>query len=604
MSLSNWGLVGDQVEKTIQSRSGRDVGRAYLLSLLAGPLLLLTLFLGGCAELPADTSNTQNTEVSSSDAADAADVADAVAVLVPGSGSYSRAISTDSAEAQAFFDQGLRFSWGFYFPESIASHQQAAKLDPSSPMPWWGMAQAMGPNPNSRYARLPDDPKGEGKKAIDRAVALIDNATPIEQELITALAILYDKQRYPDDAERDQAYLAAARSLHSRYPEDPDVGALYAAAYMSIGRWDYWDADGNPKSETAPVAAALEQVLETTPGHPGANHLYIHLLEASLEPERALPAADRLEATMPIAGHVVHMPAHIYVRVGQYDKAISNNQRSQKVDKQFAQYWGDLPLPNLGTYPLSHRIHAAHAIDFIRYAATVQGNYADAIEAANKSAAFVTQATVDHRGGQKRVSGPWLVNRIFGKWDKIISHTPAYTGRPYLDGIWSYTLGGAYVAVGDIDKARAESKKLSTLANAPNADEYRVGATPASAVLKLAAKSLEGEIHQASGDLEAAIAAFQAAVAIEDQNNYTEPPDWAQPVRHYLGAALIDAGKAKEAEAVYRRDLRWNQNNGWSLYGLMQSLEMQGKSVEAAQIQKQFSLAWANSDIELTRSRM
>jgi len=575
------------------SRAGFSVYSSMFPSMYMG-FVVVALLLGGCAGV---SSVVETLDSSSSDA-------EAVAVIVPGSGTYSRPISTDSDEAQAFFDQGLRFSWGFYFPESIASHQEAARLDPSSPMPWWGMAQAMGPNPNSRYGRLPDDPKGEGKKAIDRALSLIDNASPKERELITALAVLYDQQRYPDSAKRDQAYLDAARSLHNKYPQDPDIGALYAAAYMSIGRWDYWDAEGQPKSETAPVAAALEKVLVTTPGHPGANHLYIHLLEASLEPERALGAADRLESTMPIAGHVVHMPAHIYVRVGQYDKAISNNQRSQEVDKQFAKYWGDLPLPNLGTYPLSHRIHAAHAIDFIRYAATVQGNYRAAIEAAEKSAAFVTPATVDNRGGQKRASGPWLVNRIFGKWDKIINHTPSYSGRPYLDGMWSYTLGGAYAAVGELDKARAESHKLTTLANAPNADEYRVGATPASAVLNLAALALEGEIHQASGNLDAAVTSFRAAVAIEDQNNYTEPPDWAQPVRHYLGAALIDAGRAAEAEAVYRRDLRWNQNNGWSLYGLMQSLKMQGKTAEAEQVQSEFSAAWANSDVVLTRSRM
>jgi len=307
---------------------------------------------------------------------------------------------------------------------------------------------------------------------------------------------------------------------------------------------------------------------------------------------------------MPIAGHVVHMPAHIYVRVGQYSKAIDNNRRSQQVDKEFAKHWGDKPLPNIGTYPLSHRIHAAHAIDFIRYAATVQGNYAVAIEAANRSAGFVTPENVDMRGGQKRASGPWLVNRIFGKWDKIIAHPPAYTGRPYLDGMWSYVLGGAYAATGDLENAHIESGKLTTLANAPNADEYRVGATPASAVLKLAALGLEGEIKQASGDMDGAIEAFKAAVAIEDQNNYTEPPDWAQPVRHYLGAALIAANRAEEAEAVYRRDLRWNQNNGWSLYGLQQSLSMQGKAAEAAKINEQFEAAWANADVTLTQSRL
>lgn len=560
---------------------------------------LCLLLLGACAQnvlTPEPAVSTQATTAAPSE--------EALAVLVPGSGTYSRPISTNSESAQAFFDQGLRLSWGFYFPESIASHQEAARLDPASPMPWWGMAQAMGPNPNSRYARLPDDPKGEGKNAIDKALELSANGTAKERELINALAILYDKASIPDNSERDEAYLTAARALNKKYPTDPDIGALYAAAYMSIGRWDYWDAEGKPKSETAPVAQALDKVMEVTPGHPGANHLYIHLLEASLEPERALPAADRLESTMPVAGHVVHMPAHIYVRVGQYSKAIDNNRRSQQVDKEFAKHWGDKALPNIGTYPLSHRIHAAHAIDFIRYAATVQGNYAVAIEAANRSAGFVTPQNVDMRGGQKRASGPWLVNRIFGKWDKIIAHTPAYTGRPYLDGMWSYVLGGAYAATGDLEKARIESSKLSTLANAPNADEYRVGATPASAVLKLAALGLEGEIKQASGDMDGAIEAFKAAVAIEDQNNYTEPPDWAQPVRHYLGAALIAANRPEEAEAVYRRDLRWNQNNGWSLYGLQQSLTMQGKSEEAEKVNAQFAAAWANADVTLTQSRL
>lgn len=526
------------------------------------------------------------------------------AVLVPGSGVYSRPITTQSAEAQAFFDQGLRLAWGFFFPESIASYQEAARLDPDHPMPYWGMAHAMGPNPNSRYGQMPDDPLGEGLKAINKARSLAANGNEYERDLINAMHILYDQESIPDNADRDNAYLDAARALHEKYPNDADVGALYAAAYMSIGRWDYWDADGNPKSETAAVAAALEQVLVAELEHPGANHLYIHLLEASLEPQRALGAADRLEGTMPIAGHVVHMPAHIYVRVGQYQKAIESNERSQRVDLEFAKHWGDMPLPNLGTYPLSHKMHAPHAIDFIRYAATVQGNYAVAIKAAEKSAGFVSEATVDNRGGQKRASAPWLVHKTFGKWDKLITHTPKYSGRPYLDGIWSYAVGGAYAATGDLEKARAESEKLNALANAPDADKYRVGATPASAVLKLAALGLQGEILHAEGQLTDAIEAFTAAVAIEDQNNYTEPPDWSQPVRHFLGAALIEAEMFEQAEAVYRRDLRWNQNNGWSLYGLYQSLEKQGKTAEAAATLEQFEQAWQHADVALTRSRL
>ena len=526
------------------------------------------------------------------------------AVLVPGSGVYSRPISTNSEPAQQFFDQGLRLAWGFYFPESIASYQEAARLDPTHPMPHWGMAHAMGPNPNSRYGRMPDDPLGEGLKAIAKARALAGNGNDYERDLIDAMFILYDRESIADDGQRDLAYLDAARALHIKYPSDADVGALYAAAYMSIGRWDYWDADGQPKSETAAVATALEQVLLAEPGHPGANHLYIHLLEASLEPERALGAADRLEATMPIAGHVVHMPAHIYVRVGQYQKAISSNERSQQVDLEFARHWGDLPLPNLGTYPLSHKMHAPHAIDFIRYAATVQGNYAVAIKAAEKSAGFVSEATVDNRGGQKRASAPWLVHKTFGKWDKLISHTPRYVGRPYLDGIWSYAVGGAYAATGDLVNAKLESDKLSKLANSPDADTYRVGATPASAVLKLAALGLQGEILQAEGRLEEAIDAFTEAVAIEDLNNYTEPPDWSQPVRQFLGAVLLEAGQFEKAEAVYRRDLRWNQNNGWSLYGLYQSLDKQGKETEATQAFEQYQQAWQHADVTLTRSRI
>ncbi len=528
----------------------------------------------------------------------------AQAVLVQGSGTYSRKISTKNPQAQAFFDQGLRLAWGFYFPESIASYQEAARMDPDHPMPFWGMAHAMGPNPNSRYARMPDDPKGEGLKAINKALDRIDRATPLEAKLIRALHVLYDQQTIPDQDDRDQAYLTAMRSLNQEYQDDPDIAALYAASYMSIRRWDYWDSEGNPKAETMPVAEALEHIIAQGLSHPGVFHLHIHLIEASLEPERALVSADALEATVPIVGHVVHMPAHIYVRVGQYGKAVNNNVRSQAVDQQFADLWGDHPLPNIGTYPLSHRIHAGHALDFIRYAATMQGNYKTASEAAWRMANEITGGVVIVRGGQKRVSAPWLVLKIFGKWDELLALTPARQGTPYLDGIWSYALGSAHLAKGNMDAALQELAKLKTIAEAPNADEYRVGATPASAVLQLAAFGLEGEVLMAQDDLLGAIEAFRAGVAIENQNNYTEPPDWAQPMRHYLGAALLKAGQPEAAEAVYRRDLRWNQNNGWSLFGLHQALAAQNKQSEASQVFNQWQEAWAEADVTLTASHL
>ena len=534
----------------------------------------------------------------------ASDDPSARAILVPGSGTYSRTISTDNAQAQAFFDQGLRLAWGFYFPESIASYQEASRLDPTHPMPYWGMAHAMGPNPNSRYARMPDDPKGEGLKAIKNAMDRIDRASALEAKLIRALFVLYDKEAIADPDARDQAYLAAMRALNKAYPDDSDIAALYAASYMSISRWDYWDSDGNPRAETLQVAEALEHIMAKDLSNPGVLHLHVHLIEASMEPERALVSADALEATVPVGGHVVHMPSHIYVRVGQYDKAIDNNVRSMQVDQQFAEIWGKRPLPNLGTYPLSHKMHAGHALDFIRYAATVQGNYKTASDAAWRMANRIKSSTVRVRGGQKRVSAPWLVLKIFGKWDELLSLTPAHQGTPYLDGIWSYSVGSAYLAKGNLSAARNELGKLQTIANAPNADEYRVGATPASAVLKLAAFGLEGEVLMAQGDVQGAIRAFQAGVAIEDQNNYTEPPDWAQPMRHYLGAALLKAAQPAAAEAVYRRDLRWNQNNGWALFGLHQALVAQGKSSEAEQIYREWQTAWTYADVELTASHL
>ena len=526
------------------------------------------------------------------------------AVLVPGSGTYSRKISTQNPQTQTFFDQGLRLAWGFYFPESIASYQEAARMDPDHPMPFWGMAHAIGPNPNSRYARMPDDPKGEGFKAIKKALERIDRATPLEAKLIHALHVLYDQETIPDQNDRDQAYLKVMRGLNQEYPDDPDIAALYAASYMSIRRWDYWDSEGNPKDETIPVAEALEHIITQDLSHPGVFHLHIHLIEASLEPERALVSAEALEATVPIVGHVVHMPAHIYVRVGQYGKAIENNLRSQAVDLQFAELWGNHPLPNIGTYPLSHLIHSGHALDFIRYAATVQGNYKTASEAAWRMANRITSDAEVIRRGQKRISAPWLVLKIFGKWDELLALTPAHQGTPYLDGIWSYALGSAHLAKGNMEAALQELTKLKIIAEAPNADEYRVGATPISAVLQLAAFGLEGETLIAQGDISGAIEAFRSGVEIEDQNNYTEPPDWAQPMRHYLGAALLKAGQPEAAEAVYRQDLRWNQNNGWSLFGLHQALAAQNNKGEVSEVFNQWQKAWETADVTLTASHL
>ena len=524
---------------------------------------------------------------------------EAHAILIPGSGTYSKKISTQNKEAQQFFDQGLRLAWGFYFPESIASYLEAARHDPDHPMPYWGMAHAMGPNPNSRYSGMPDDPKGEGLKAIKKAMDRIENASDMEAKLIKALYTLYDKDANPDAKQRDQAYLAEMRKLNRDYPNDPDIAALYANSYMSIQRWNYWGDQGKPISETLLVAEALEHIMSKDLSHPGVLHLHIHLIEASAEPERALVSADNLERTIPIVGHVVHMPSHIYIRVGQYEKALEQNIRSQKVDKEFAKIWGDLPLPNLGTYPLSHKIHSGHALDFVRYAASVQGNYNLASESAWAMANSIKDKQIMIMQGQKRVAAPWQVLKTFGKWDEILKLKPKHSGTPYLDGIWSYVKGSAYLSKRNTEQATRELNKLKQIINSPDVDKYRAGATPVSRVLKAAAYGLEGEIFLADSKYPEAIEAFTLAVELEDQNNYTEPPDWPHPMRLYLGSALISAQKFKEAENVYRRDLDWHKNNGWSLFGLHQSLLLQGKTDEAETIYKEFLLAWQQADIKL-----
>ena len=523
----------------------------------------------------------------------------ATAILMPKSGTYSRPISTEKEEAQRFFDQGLRFAWGFYFPESIASYQEASRLDPSHPMPYWGIAHAAGPNPNSRYAQMPDDPQGAGLAAIEAALDRIDRATPMEAALINALYVFYDAKSIPDPRERDRAYLAEMRKLNKQYPHDPDIAALYAGSFMSIRRWDYWDKNGEAKGETLAVAKALEHVINTGDPHPGVYHLHIHLIEASLEPERAMVSADALEATLPIGGHVVHMPAHIFVRVGDYQRAIDNNLRSLAVDKEFAQHWGDLPLPNIGTYPLSHKIHAGHALDFVRYAATMQGSSELAIKSAKQMAEAISQHGTPMGRMQKRVAAPWVTLKIFGKWDEVLAIEPLKHSTPYLTGILAYVKGSAHVAKGQFEEAAQKLTEIHRIAASPDVSVNRAGATATAELLALAANALEGEMKMAQGDLDGAISAFEKGVALEDTNNYTEPPDWPQSMRLYLGAALLKAGRAAEAEAVFRRDLRWHQNNGWSLFGLTQALEAQGKSAEAASTREAWAKVWSYADVTL-----
>ena len=528
---------------------------------------------------------------------------EALAVMVPGGGIYSRPITTNSAEAQAFFDQGIRMAWSFYFPESIASYQEAARLDPNSPMPHFGLAHAAGPNPNSRYQNLPDDPNGAGLAAIRRALALANNGSERERDMINALFVLYNKDAISDTVERDFAFVDAMRSLHDKYPDDADIATIFGESYMNTTRWDYWDENGLAKGGTAEAQAALESAMRSEHDHPGANHLYIHLMEASAQPELAMPAAQKLEGIVPISGHMVHMPGHIYLRVGEYEKAIDINERSQIVDLQFAEIWGDTNFPNIGTYGLSHKAHAPHALDFVRYANMLQGNYAEGSAAAQRGADGVGEVAEAVRRGEKLVVHSWVVDKVFGKYDKLHSAEQSHSGTPYLDGMWSYVKGSAHVAKGHMELAENELANVQAQMNADGVDDTGVGPTPASHVLNLASHALHGEIEEAKGNLDAAIVHYNVAIQLQDTLNYTEPPDWSQSMRLYLGAVLLDADRAAEAEQVYRKDLVSNQQNGWSTFGLFQALEAQGKTQEAIIVERQFQSFFRNADVEITRSR-
>ena len=522
------------------------------------------------------------------------------AVLIDNIGTYGRKISTTSPLAQKFFDQGLRLVYGYYFPEAIASFEEAQQYDPDHPMLDWGLALAMGPNPNSRKNSFPDDPHGDGRKAIASARAHLARATSVARALVESLPDQYDTDRYPHRAVRDEKYIEATRSVLDRYPDDLEAGFMYADALMIRGAWNYWQRDGSPLPGTREAAAALEHLMALEPNHPAAVHLYVHLFESSAEPERALPQADRLESIMPKAGHMVHMPSHIYLRVGQYEKAIASNERSVAADRFFLSEWGARPFPTAGTYHLSASTHAPHALDVLRYAAILQGHYARALQAAHDLAGLHSMMAANPR--QQRLPAVWVVDKAFGKWQALLAEPPPPAERLYLNGAWHYFRGSAFTGLGEIKKAEGELEALATTSRDPALKDVLSGANSAGPILTMLCRALSGEIAKARGHRAEAVPAFEQAVRMQDALNFNEPPDWPQSMRLYLGAALLDAGRAKDAEGVYREELRDLRDNGWALFGLWQSVREQGRSKEAGEIRERFDRAWKNADIVLNAS--
>jgi pimeloyl-ACP methyl ester carboxylesterase len=519
--------------------------------------------------------------------------AEALAPELSGLGTLHVPVSTATPRAQRFFDQGMRLLYAFNHAESIRAFREAARLDPSLAMAYWGQALALGPNLNAPMTR---DNGRAAYAAIQAARAAAPQVIPRERSLIEALASRYAPEGAGDRPALDRAYAAAMQKVAEQYPEDPDIQTLYADAAMNTMPWDYWQKEGTAKPETARILDRLERTIARYPDHAGALHYHIHLVEASNDPDRAERSADRLGPLMPAAGHMVHMPAHIYIRVGRYADAAAANERAILADEDYL-----AQCQAQGLYPVSYYPHNLH---FLWAAATFEGRGAVAIDAARKVAAKVPH---HHAGALAWTADfpvtPMLAYTRFGRWQDVLTEPKPPSHEPYAIGIWHYGRGLAFVARGQLDRAGAELTAVkATMTHEAFATTLKD--LPLLTNLQIASRILEGELNMRQGDEGGAIEVLREAVTIEDGMAYSEPPVWHHPPRQILGAVLLEAGRAAEAEAVYREDLQRFRENGWSLFGLRESLRAQRRGHEADDVQRRFERAWTRADITLTSSRI
>jgi tetratricopeptide (TPR) repeat protein len=491
--------------------------------------------------------------------------------------------------AQAYFDQGLRLMYGFNHEEAINSFQQGLNLDPGCAMCHWGIALALGPNINATM-----DPSLE-KEAADEAAAaaaLAARVTEPERAYIAAVARRYSAAAGENRAALDSAYAAAMRDVAHRYGDDPDAQALYAESLLDLSPWDNWNPDGTPKPGTAEIVSTLEGALARHPEHPGACHFYIHAVEASLHPERALSCAEQLPSRMPGAGHLVHMPAHLYMRVGRYADATMANEHAAHTDEMFI-----ADRQPKGAYPF----YLFHNLDFLRAAATMEGRSAEATQTAN---AMVQQISPEmaRQVGQAEMAMETNATTLarFGRWNEVLALPAPPSDLRYASGIWHYARGLAFAGTGRFGEAGAELDSVAAIEAAIPADKL-LGFHRARDLLGVAHHALAGEIALRQGRAAEAVPHLEAAVRMQDGLRYDEPPPWYYPVRQSLGAALLAAGRPADAERVYRDDLVRNPNNGWSLFGLEQALQAQHKY--DGDVLPQLRSAWARADVQLTSSR-
>jgi len=501
-------------------------------------------------------------------------------------GSHHKRISTKVPATQQYFDQGLRLVYGFNHAEAIRSFTHAAEIDPTCAMCSWGIALAYGPHVNAPM----DQASGVAAyAAVQKALSLKSHATAPERAYIEALAQRYEADPPADRARLDASYSRAMGQVAKTYPKDLDAATLYAESLMDLRPWNYWRPDGTSYPGTKEIVRQLEKVLARNPNHPGACHYYIHAVEA-VNPKAAVPCAERLARLMPGEGHMVHMPSHIFIRVGRWNDAVQANHHAIDTDEEFIE--GQRPM---GVYPLAYYPHNIH---FLAFASTMAGRSAQAIEASNTLTSKVNLNAARQVGLlQEMLPYHTLTLTTFGKWDEVLAEPLPPEDIRFSYAMALYARGVAHAAKGEWAEAQAALDTVKA------ADAATPEGAEGKTALSIAVHALSGEIATRCGDLDTGITHFREAVKIEDAGLYFEPPKWYYPIRHSLGAALLKAGHHAEAETMYREDLKRFPENGWSLFGLAQALRSQGKSAEAAAAEARFLKAWPDTDVTLTASR-
>ena len=510
--------------------------------------------------------------------------------LMPGLGQHHHTISTKNPEAQRFFDQGLTLVFAFNHEEAARAFRRASELDPQSATAFWGIALAFGPCIN-----LDVDPPHEkaAYEAVQKALLLAPGATQKERDYIHALATRYSSDPKVDLRKLDVEYANAMRELSKSYPDDLDAATLYAESLMDLHPWKLWSLDGRPTEGTEEIVAVLESVLRRDPNHIGANHYYIHATEASPHAEWALTSARRLETLAPAAGHLVHMPAHTYMRVGDYVSAAHSNAAGADADRVYLRESGT-------TGSMYDMLYYCHNLHFLAASYSMAGDFRHAKEAGDELAAHVAPMLHEMPIAEMYAPYPIFVLVRFHRWDEVLKVPPPNPNLAMTTAFWHFARGAAFAAKSQIETAEAERRTLGAAYRDTPADlEFSMYSNKARTFLELAANILDARIATAKGDRGQAISYWEKAVEIEDGLYYGEPPEWFYPVRESLGAALLLNGEANRAESVFRSDLDQYPRNPRSLFGLLKALEVQQKSSDVEEVRIEFEAAWKNADVQL-----